>query len=167
MINWQLFPRYSAIPDHLMTVVDIFKQKSASVDSENAEMSREEVLNLLSDDLEVAGYKLERVRRKERVMVPVLFGRNGEMERAFNADGIHRIFRTVLEIEAEKTVSCNLYLQALMQASMMSDVDYLILAVRNNSNGQQEFEIVADFVDLLYANGRFHLPLKNVLIIGY
>ncbi|AEW21273.1 hypothetical protein BFO_0629 [Tannerella forsythia 92A2] len=49
----------------------------------------------------------------------------------------------------------------------MSDVDYLVIAVRNIYRKNQDFEKVISFFNTLYASGRLILPLKGILIIGY
>lgn len=70
----------------------------------------------------------------------------------------------------------NQFLKDLFQACMMQDVDYLVIAVRNEykiktKNNMErtnyDFEEVCKFFDALYASDRLQLPLKGILIIGY
>lgn len=50
---------------------------------------------------------------------------------------------------------------------MMSDVDYLCIAVRNIYLKSNDFKKVSDFFDSFYTSNRISIPLKGVLIIGY
>ena len=50
---------------------------------------------------------------------------------------------------------------------MMSNVEYLVVAVRNIYSSNKDFETMATFFDTLYASNRLQLPLKGVLAIGY
>ena len=59
------------------------------------------------------------------------------------------------------------FLKDLFQASVMADVDYLCIAVRNKYRTSQDFEKMSAFFDTLYASDRLQLPLKGILIVGY
>jgi hypothetical protein len=50
---------------------------------------------------------------------------------------------------------------------MMPSVDYLVLAVRNDYRGVEDFEKIYEFLETLYINGRLQLPLKGIVLIGY
>jgi hypothetical protein len=50
---------------------------------------------------------------------------------------------------------------------MMPSVDYLILAVRNDYRGNDDFSKIFQFFETLYINGRLQLPLKGIVLIGY
>ena len=50
---------------------------------------------------------------------------------------------------------------------MMPSVDYLILAVRNDYRGGDDFSRIFQFFETLYINGRLQLPLKGIVLIGY
>ena len=49
----------------------------------------------------------------------------------------------------------------------MQDVDYVVIAVRQDYRGGDDFSKVISFLDTLYASTRLELPLTGVLIIGY
>jgi hypothetical protein len=102
-----------------------------------------------------------------KVSVPVLFGRNGKIEKSFNADAYSVKHRTVLEIEAGRAVDNNQFLKDLFEACMMHDVEYLIIAVRKTYRKRNDFDQVTRFFDTLYASRRLELPLKGIMIIGY
>lgn len=110
-------------------------------------------------------------RKDEKVYVPVLYGNNGQVAKAFEADAHHREGRFVVEVEAGRGVINNQFLKDLFQACMMDDVDYLAIAVRNIYEAagikNPDFERVVTFFDTLYASSRMQLPLKGILILGY
>jgi hypothetical protein len=49
----------------------------------------------------------------------------------------------------------------------MQDVDYAVIAIRNDYRGSDDFSKVKTFLETLYASQRLKLPLAGVLIIGY
>ena len=55
----------------------------------------------------------------------------------------------------------------IFEASMMFEVEYLVLAVRNRYRNHNDFNRVFTFLETLYVSNRLHLPLKGVLLIGY
>jgi hypothetical protein len=168
MINWQLFPKSNAAPGHLLQVVDVFKRMEPVIGSRSKQLSSDAVLAEVADGLEECGFRVERSKRSsDKIRVPVLFGRNGRLEKAFDADGYNKETRTVIEVEAGRGVLNNQFLKDLFQACMMHDVDNLVIAVRNTYQKVEDFEVVTTFFETLYASGRLQLPLENVLIIGY
>ena len=122
----------------------------------------------LSADLLRLGYRVEVSKKSiDKVQVPVLFGRNGQVDKSFEADAYDPATGTVLEIEAGRAVVNNAFLKDLFQACMMQDVDYAAIAVRIVYRRSKDFDRVATFFDTLYASRRLRLPLKGVLVIGY
>jgi hypothetical protein len=105
--------------------------------------------------------------RSQRVEVPVLFGRDGKIAKYFDADAYNEKERVVLEVEAGRGVTNYQFLKDLFQACVMKDVKYLIIGVRKTYRGRKDFEVVASFLDSLYANQRLKLPLEGILILGY
>jgi hypothetical protein len=61
----------------------------------------------------------------------------------------------------------NQFLKDLFQACRVPSVDYLMLAVRNDYRGVEDFEKIYEFLETLYINGRLQLPLKGIVLIGY
>ena len=168
MINWQLFPKSNAIPPHLVQVVDVFKRNEQAISSASRQLNSDAVLAKVADGLEECGFRVERSKRgPDKIRVPVLFGKNGRMEKAFDADGLNPATRTVIEVEAGRGVLNNQFLKDLFQACMMHDVDNLVIAVRYTYQKVEDFEVVTTFFETLYASGRLQLPLKNILVIGY
>ena len=50
---------------------------------------------------------------------------------------------------------------------MMPEIDYLVIAVRNQYRKLKNFHIVSKYLETLYASKRLQLPLKGILLIGY
>lgn len=168
MINWQYFPKSDKIPPHLNQVVEVFECHLEKIKSENNEFSSDEVLTIVCDGLELIGYDVEKSKKRaDRIHVPVLFGRNGKLDKYFEADGLNEEYKTVIEVEAGRAVANYQFLKDLFQASVMHDVEYLVIAVRNIYKSGKDFEKVISFLDTLYASDRISLPLKGILIIGY
>ena len=168
MTNWQFYPRSVNVTQDLNGVIEVFQRKCNLIDSRNHSMNSNEVLELVREDLESIGFKVERSRaREDKIVVPVLFGRNGEIEKYFEADGYNEKTQTVIEVEAGRAYSNHQFLKDLFQASVMSDVEYLVIAVRNTYRGSNDFDKITAFMDTLYASTRLSIPLRGVLIIGY
>ena len=152
MINWQYYPKSDLIPDHLKNVVKVFESENQNIDSSQFQLNSDGVLENVRPELE----KLEYV-----------VGKNGTLEKYFEADGLNSKTKTVIEVEAGRGVTNHQFLKDLFQACMMHNVDYLIIAVRNIYRTSKDFDKVISFLDTLYASDRLKLPLKGILIIGY
>ena len=50
---------------------------------------------------------------------------------------------------------------------MMFEVQYLVIAVRNDYRGSDDFKKIYTFLETLYISSRLHLPLKGILLVGY
>lgn len=168
MINWQFFPKSKIIPSHLLSVLSVFEQNESSITSDSFFHGSNEVLEYIRAGLESNKYVVEKSKKSiDKVKVPVLFGPNGKLEKYFDADGYNESTKTVIEVEAGRAVTNYQFLKDLFQASMMYEVDYLVIAVRKDYRGNPDFQNVVTFFETLYASGRLQLPLKGVLIIGY
>jgi len=167
-INWQYFPKSQEIPEHLMQAISVFENNAISIDSKNHKLSSNEVLEIIRLDLENIGFIVERSKKQvDKIKVPVLFGKNGALEKYFDADGFNEKTKTVIEVEAGRGVTNYQFLKDLFQACMMHNVENLIIGIRNIYANRKDFEIVITFFDTLFVSNRLHLPLKGILIIGY
>ena len=168
MTSWQYYPKSDATPEHLIRVVSIFKQQSKAIDSTKHKLTSNEVLQVLKKTLLDIGFKVEKgTKLADKIKVPVLFGRNGKLEKSFQVDAFQENTGTVLEVEAGRAVSNYQFLKDLFEACMMHGVNYLVIAVRKIYRKKTDFEKVITHFDTLYASGRLKLPLKGILIIGY
>lgn len=172
MVNWAFFPR-SARPTNLAReVVQAFETAHELYSSESHTLSSNQVLQLVAPHLTSCGFTVESgKKRSEKVHVPVLYGNNGKVAKAFDADAYHAQGKFVVEVEAGRGVVNNQFLKDLFQACLMDEVDYLAVAVRNvyEAGGirSPDFDTVVRLFDTFYASNRLNLPLKGILIIGY
>lgn len=167
-IQFQYFPKNKKISADLRAIVDVFIDKYNLICSPENELSSNSVLEILSESLIDLGFNIEKSKKKDdKIQVPVLFGKNGTMEKSFDADGYNAEQKIVIEVEAGRAVSNYQFLKDLFQACIMSEVEYLVIAVRNIYRNNPDFEKVITFFDTLYVSGRLSLPLKGILIIGY
>lgn len=168
MIQWQYFPKSRVAPPIADTVVAAFESVATAIDSSLYTLESNLVLQALAPSLISGGFKVESSKAKaDKVKVPVLFGRNGRVEKSFDADAYHAQHGFVLEVEAGRGVVNNQFLKDLFQACMMHDVQYLGIAVRNIYRQSPDFEKVNRFFDTMYASTRLQLPLEGILVIGY
>ncbi len=168
MISWQFFPKSKIIPVHLHDVVLVFEKWEEDISSEYHNYSSNEVLGKICTNLEALNFIVEKSKKSnDKIKVPVLFGPNGKLEKYFDADGYNAQTKTVIEVEAGRAVTNYQFLKDLFQACMMYEVDFLIIAVRQNYLGNPDFQKVIAFFETLYASGRLALPLNGILIVGY
>lgn len=175
MINYQYFPKSQGLTDHLKSVIKCFETVN-SCGRARVKMSSNEMLAQLKPHLEGCGFRVESGKKiDERIDVPVLFGENGSVEKAFFADALSADNKTVIEVEAGRAVFNNQFLKDIFQACLMTEVEYLVIAVLNeyyfHSSGKKcvhrDYYEVKTFLETMYASNRLQLPLKGILIIGY
>lgn len=168
MINFQFYPKNEQITHDLRSVVDVFKANVTKFESPKFTLESNEVLNHVANDLNNIGYRVETSKKSsDKILVPVLYGLNGQMEQRFDADAYNEEKGIVVEVEAGRAVTNYQFLKDLFEACVMSDVNYLVIAVRNEYRNSRDFEKVITFFNTLYTSNRLQLPLKGVLIIGY
>lgn len=171
-IQFQYFPKSERMPDHLGSLIEVFNKKDGVISSNGNQLRSDEVLSILAPEMERIGYKVEKGKSsKLKIRIPVLYGRNNTIEKAFEVDGFNKETGTVVEVEAGRGVMNHQFLKDLFEAIVMQEVNYLVIAIRNiyeYSNTQSEdFEKVVEFIEVLYTSNRISLPLKGILIVGY
>jgi hypothetical protein len=171
---WQYFPKYSTAPDFLLDVVMAFKEKADAIETPANQFSSDEVLESMADALESIGFQVERGKKKvQKISRPVLYGKNGLIEKSFEVDAWEPNNRVVLEIEAGRGVVNYQFLKDFFEACVIQDADYLVIAVCKGyhppsyKNPVNDFETVATFMDTLFSSMRIQLPLKGIMVIGY
>jgi hypothetical protein len=92
---------------------------------------------------------------------------NNHIDKSFDADALSADGTIVLEVEAGRGVVNYQFLKDIFQACLMHNVEYLILAVRNDYRGHNDFQAVHVFLETLYISNRLILPLKGIVLIGY
>ena len=168
MIRWQHFPK-SARPSELSRgVITVFEDNLSHIDSSLMTHASDAVLAIVAAPLRALGFDVEKGKKKDdKIAIPVLFGQNGRIEKAFHADAYHRQSQYMLEVEAGRGVTNYQFLKDLFQACACDNVDSLAIAVRNVYSGNDDFNSVCTFVDTVFSSRRFQLPLKELLILGY
>ncbi len=167
-VNWIYFPSSRRPPQLAQDVITAFDKVGATISSRTNTLSSNEVLRVVAPGLIAHGFVVESGKKaSEKVTVPVLFGRNGQLRKHFCADAYHSGEGFVVEIEAGRALSNNQFLKDLFEACMMAEVRTLCIAVRNIYSRQKDFEYIATFFDTLYASNRLALPLEGILLIGY
>ncbi len=171
-LQWIHYPLSQDPPVVIRDLVEVVAAVYDRVRSPDNRHDSNTVLEALSPGLQKLGFVVEEGKKSDqKILVPVLFGRNGETVKAFEADAYLASEGLVLEVEAGRAVANNQFLKDLFQACMMRDVRQLAIAVRNEYEGggrvTRDFDAVAAFFDTLYASNRLKLPLEGVTIIGY
>ena len=172
-LNWIFFPKTLQVDDNLLNVISVFDKNSKiinSYDNDDNETRKHsnEVLNIIAEDLRKIGYKVESgKKKKEKIGVPVLFGEMGKAQLQFQVDAYNFSEKTVIEVEAGRAFSNHQFLKDIFETSMMVNVDYLVLAVRNVYNKNKDYEKILTWLDTLYLTERIKLDLKGILLIGY
>ena len=177
MIEWAYFPRTRPISALGTKVVRVFKSVEKMIDSAGndhlidvsyKDAASNAVLSHVRAGLEAIGFKVEVGKKSaDKISVPVLFGRNGAPAKSFHADAYHAQEGFVLEVEAGRAVTNFQFLKDLFGATVMVEVNYLGIAVRNVYKKARDFETVHSFLDTLHASERLKLPLSGILLIGY
>ena len=104
----------------------MFNNQRSKINSEIHTLDSNAVLETVRNDLEENGFLVETSKKKEgKIIVPVLFGINGQLDKYFEADGLNKEYKTVIEVEAGRGYANNQFLKDLFQACVMHDIDYL------------------------------------------
>ncbi len=152
----------------IAAVVQCFEQVANDISSPEHDLSSDEVLQLVRPKLEKAAFKVEAGKnRNQKLKVPVLFGLNNTIDKYFDADAVSLDGKVVIEIEAGRALDNYAFLKDIFEASLMSGVEYLVIAVRNHYRGGRTFERISVFIETLYISNRIHLPLRGILLVGY
>jgi len=154
--------------NQLDDVICAFNRIFKKIDSSSFHLKSNEVLETVCPELQSINYKVETGKKDdEKIIVPVLYGINGKIDKKFEADGINEDGTIVIEVEAGRAVLNNQFLKDIFQASMMDKVEYLVLVVRKTYKNRRDFEEVYTFLETMYVSNRIKLDLKGILLIGY
>ena len=90
MINWQFYPKSVKAPPIARVVVGCFESVATEIDSDVASLNSNDVLAKVCPHLIANGFLVETGKKAaDKIPVPVLFGRNGQLEKSFDADALH------------------------------------------------------------------------------
>ena len=84
-----------------------------------------------------------------------------KIDKSFNADALSGNKKIVIEVEAGRAVDNNQFLKDIFQACMMFEVEYLVIAVRNNYRGADDFSKIFTFLETLYISNRLQPTSKR------
>jgi len=168
MLNYQLFPRSVAVSNELKAIIKCFENVYSVIRSDTNNKKSDHVLSILKPGLEALDFSVEKGKSdSDKINVPVLFGKNNNIDKYFFADALSNDGKIVIEIEAGRATENNQFLKDIFQASMMYNVEYLVLAVRNQYRTHFDFDRVYTFLETMYISNRIRLPLKGIMLIGY
>ena len=132
-------------------------------------------MGVLRDDLTALGFTVEGGKQKARkIQRPVFYGENGVPTLHYEIDAYQPEWRCGLEIEAGRGWMGNAVYRDLVQALVMVDVDYLILAVANTyrytSSGRSavshDYDNARAVAQAIYGHTRVRMPY-GLLVLGY
>ena len=84
MINWMHFPKNKPLDEVSAQIVEAFEAVDANIDSYTHQLKSDEVLTAVRPGLEALGFAVEKSKKSDDlVAVPVLYGVNGKIEKAF------------------------------------------------------------------------------------
>lgn len=175
MINFQFFPRSHGVTPRMREIINSFRAVDSERDA-NVHLISNDMLALVRPHLEEIGFTVETGKAKDKqILVPVLFSENDQVDKSFAADALSNDHKIVIEVEAGRAVFNNQFLKDIFQASMMYEVEYLVIAVLNEYKFKvsgtdrisHDYQSVKTFLETLYVSNRLQLPLKGILLIGY
>ena len=172
MLDWSYYPKTDPLPDFLNDPIKIFENNfhllDSSKDNEKKVRSSDDVLRVVTREFQNLDYEIEIGKKiDEKVRVPVLYSHRGLVSKAFEVDGWHKGKKIVLEVESGRAVRNYQFLKDIFEASVMVDVDFLIIAVRQFYKGTKDYKTITDWLDTLFITNRIKLSLKGILLIGY
>lgn len=152
MVNWIHFPKNKPLDKVSAQIVKAFEAVDATIDSYTHQLKSDEVLTAVRPGLEALGFDVEKSKKSDDlVAVPVLYGVNGKIEKAFEADGYLSTAGYVIEVEAGRAVVNYQFLKDFFEACTMVGVDKLCIAVRNKYRAFNDFDRVCKFFEAMSA----------------
>ena len=172
-IRFSTFPRTALPPSFAATLAALFEKHEKAIGTLGLAkgLTSNQVLAKLRDDLVTAGFEVEAGKHEdEKIHRPVLFGENGIPELQYEIDAYHPQWECGLEIEAGRAVAGNAVYRDLIQACVMVQVKYLVLAVPNaykySGGTNKDYESAVKIAGALYGHSRLRLPY-DLMVIGY
>jgi hypothetical protein len=177
--RWRYFPAYSAPPDWVEPLVAAFESVRAQIDSavtHPKRMESNDVLAALADDLTALGFVVESGKKKAgKLPRPVFFGDEGSYLRTYEIDAFDPARGIALEVEAGRATMGNAIYRDLIQASLMLDAWFLVLAVPveyryqsgTRTTREPSYAKTYSVVEAIYGSARLSLPFDGLLLVGY
>lgn len=175
MINHFYFKKKQSLPKCLEVSLKIFKKNYNKINSEGKvswQYNSNKVLSILSKDFEQAGFRIE-TNKKNKISLKVKY-KNQDKLKTFDVDGLNSKDKIILEVEAGRAYANNQFLKDVFEASVMEEVDYLILAVKNvytfgkkKKTNSYDYNKIYQWLDILYSSKKITLDLKGILLVGF
>lgn len=176
-IRFSTFPQTEPPADFVRDIIAIFQSHEPYIGTVALEkgLSSDKVLAALRNDLVRIGFEVESGKRKvEKIERPVFYGENGLPVVRYQIDAYHELWKCALEVEAGRAWMGNAVYRDLIQASVMVNVEHLILAVplsyKYMTSGRptinSDYEYTRSLATALYGHTRLRLPY-NLTVIGY
>lgn len=176
-VRFSSFPRTLPPPHFTTSVVEVFRAHEPSICTKSLSkgLKSDEVLGLLRNDLSTLGFQVETGKTADgKIKRPVFFGENGMADLQYEIDAFHPRWGCGLEIEAGRAWMGNAVYRDLIQALVMVDLEYLVLAVPNGYRYQsagkptvsKDYENTCAVADALFGHSRMTLPYR-LIVLGY
>src|SRR5215208_5014134 len=131
--RWRYFPSYAPPPPWVGSLVAVFSDSKANIDSavvHQKRMESNDVLEVIASQLATLGFVVEQGKKKAgKLPRPVFFGDEGSFLRTYEIDAFEAVEGIALEVEAGRATMGNAIYRDLIQASLMLDARFLTLAV--------------------------------------
>ena len=175
---WDYFPRNARPPEWVNPLVALARvaEPRISTVEQRTGLASDDVLKELAPGLRTQGFTVEESKRKsDRIRRPVLYGRNGMPELAYEIDAFNDENGIAVEVEAGRAASNNATYRNIIRASLILDARHLVLilpvAYRFNNSGKtntvRAYENGVGILSAIYASQRLALPFDGILLIGY
>jgi len=184
-VVWTHFPKDRAPDSTVVQIVESFKDKISTIDSEKfgksgnnkekTKLTSDFVLSEISSALKkIPGMRVEEIvnGKKTPVRIPVLYGDNGKIKKAYNPDGWHEEQGILLEVEAGMMIVSNkTHLEDLIKAIQIPNIKHFVVAGARvwDYKGQKKQpydKMVTDFTSF-YESTRVILPFETLTVIGF
>lgn len=176
-VRFATFPRTQNPPDFVEELVEVFECHESEISTRDLAkgLTSNEVLEVLRLDLHELGFEVEAGKRSEqKIRRPVFFGENAQPSLQYEIDAWHPGWRIGLEVEAGRAWMGNAVYRDLIQALVMVNLNYLVLAVPNGykykSGGREvtsnDYDNTVAVAEALFGHSRIQMPF-SMCVLGY
>ena len=176
-VQFCFFPRTRPAPVFCRSVVEVFERHAPSTCtvSLGKGLTSDQILRLMSEDLIGLGFTVELGKTANaKIKRPVFFGKNGEPALQYEIEAFHAEWRCGMELETGRAWMGYTIYSEIIQAMVMVDLEYLILAVPNAYKYQsgdrpvinKDFDKTCAVADALFGHSRVQVPY-GLMVIGY
>jgi len=173
-MEFAYFPKHLDIPSCLDGPIKSFQKHKEEINSfdndgtNEKRLSSDDVLNIITPDLIEDGFVVETSKRKEdKIRMPVYVGNEEKARLFFEVDAWNKKSKVVIEVEAGRAFDNHQFLKDVFESAMMTEVEYLIIAVRECYRGRNDYLKIYEWLEPFYSTKRIKLDLKGILLVGY